>query len=190
MLLCSRAEAKAKGLKRYFTGRLCKHGHMAERLVVNMTCVTCNLNRVVAWQKAHPDNVARNQERWKARNPGLAAKRAADWYAANTERATVVRRKYRDANPAKYRYLSAKARTDKLLRTPAWLSEEDKWLIQEVYDVATQRTEMTGVEWHVDHILPLRGRDVSGLHVPHNLQVIPAVINLRKSNRSVLCRPL
>jgi len=41
MQVISRAEAKAKGLKRYFTGKPCKHGHVAERVVVNATCVEC-----------------------------------------------------------------------------------------------------------------------------------------------------
>ena len=41
MQIISRAEAKAKGLKRYFTGKPCKHGHVAERVVVNATCVEC-----------------------------------------------------------------------------------------------------------------------------------------------------
>jgi hypothetical protein len=41
MQIISRAEAKAKGLKRYFTGKPCKHGHVAERQVFNATCVEC-----------------------------------------------------------------------------------------------------------------------------------------------------
>jgi len=41
MQIISRAEAKAKGLKRYFTGKPCKHGHVAERQVFNATCVDC-----------------------------------------------------------------------------------------------------------------------------------------------------
>jgi 5-methylcytosine-specific restriction endonuclease McrA len=41
----------------------------------------------------------------------------------------------------------------------------------------------TGVQWHVDHIIPLQGKNVSGLHVPENLQVIQGSLNIKKGNR-------
>lgn len=41
MKIITRKEAKEKGLKRYFTGKACKNGHIAERLVCNKTCVEC-----------------------------------------------------------------------------------------------------------------------------------------------------
>ena len=187
MDVCSRSDAKKQGKTRYFTGNPCKHGHVVERLVSSNECVICNAAKVVAWQKAHPDRAAAKYARWKTKNPNLPAKRAAEWYANNTARAKVAQRRYRDNNPEKMRHLSAKARADKFRRTPIWLTDEDRWLIEEVYDLATQRNACTGVEWHVDHIIPLRGKYVSGLHVPDNLQVILAKDNLRKSNRSLTC---
>ena len=81
-------------------------------------------------------------------------------------------------------FRSARARQlDKAKRTPAWLTNEDKWFIEEIYDLAAKRTQATGVSWHVDHKLPLRGKTVSGLHVPMNLQVILGVENSRKGNK-------
>jgi hypothetical protein len=65
-------------------------------------------------------------------------------------------------------------------RTPPWA---DRAVIKEFYDAAKRKTKQTGTMHHVDHIIPLKGRLVSGLHVENNLQVIPAVTNISKSNR-------
>jgi hypothetical protein len=71
----------------------------------------------------------------------------------------------------------------KIKRTPAWLGEDDLWVIEQAYELAALRTKMFGFQWHVDHKIPLRGKRASGLHVPSNLQVIPGYENSRKSNR-------
>ena len=72
------------------------------------------------------------------------------------------------------------------MRTPKWLGIEELWLMKEAYKLAALRTKMFGFLWHVDHVIPLRGENVSGLHVPTNLQVIPAVENIRKKNSFVV----
>lgn len=71
----------------------------------------------------------------------------------------------------------------KIQACPSWLTKDEMFLISEAYELAALRTQMFGFPWHVDHIVPLRGKEVSGLHVPWNLQVIPGVENQRKSNR-------
>lgn len=76
----------------------------------------------------------------------------------------------------------AKRRARKLQATPLWLNEDDDFMFNEIYEMAKIRTEDTGVQHHVDHIVPLQGKNVSGLHVWWNLQLLPATENLRKSN--------
>lgn len=63
--------------------------------------------------------------------------------------------------------------------TPAWA---DLDAIQNFHRVAKIMETMTGEKWHVDHIYPLRGKLVCGLHVPENLRVVQAHINLAKYN--------
>lgn len=72
-----------------------------------------------------------------------------------------------------------KRHAKKLRATPSWA---DLDAIAQFYVQSQQITEDTGIRHHVDHIVPLQGRNVSGLHVPWNLQVIPAEDNMKKSN--------
>lgn len=65
---------------------------------------------------------------------------------------------------------------------PPWANQ---FFIREIYHLAKLRSAVTGVKWHVDHIVPLKGKRVSGLHVETNMRVIPAQLNLLKSNRLI-----
>lgn len=84
---------------------------------------------------------------------------------------------------AKRKYYYGIKRANKENRTPKWLSFEQKLDIECFYYKAMRYEEETGIKYHVDHIIPLNGKLVSGLHVPWNLQVIPAKDNLRKGNK-------
>lgn len=66
--------------------------------------------------------------------------------------------------------------------TPKWLTPEQKQAIADIYDHMRDCRAVTGEDYHVDHIIPLRGENVCGLHVPWNLQVLPAYVNISKSN--------
>jgi hypothetical protein len=141
--------------KRYFTGKPCPKGHVAERLKSNRTCIEC-LNIKKRQRGAREDIKAED------------LKRLNSWEKANPHRKLARTRKRQIA---------------KLKRTPKWLTPDDLFIIEEAYHLAKLRTETLGISYHVDHILPLQGKTVSGLHVPTNLQVIPAKLNLQKSNK-------
>ncbi len=68
------------------------------------------------------------------------------------------------------------------VRTPRWLTNEDRTEIKSFYTKAQELTDKTGIAYEVDHVIPLRGVNISGLHVPSNLQVITKEENLVKSN--------
>lgn len=91
--------------------------------------------------------------------------------------------KWAKANPARVIENTAKRQRALRDRIPKWLSETHRHEIDEIYRLAARRTQETGVEHDVDHIVPLRAKNVSGLHVPWNLQVITATENRRKGNR-------
>ena len=59
-------------------------------------------------------------------------------------------------------------------------------VIKEAHNVRKLRNACTGIEWHVDHVIPLKGVDVCGLHIWSNFAVIPKVENLRKGNKNSL----
>lgn len=103
----------------------------------------------------------------------------------NVEKIKNLQKNYREKNKDKMSAWSALRRCSCLQRTPKWLTKDDHWLIKEIYHLAKLRKEMFGFDWHVDHIIPLRAKNVSGLHVPNNLRVIPAKENLRKYNKFI-----
>jgi hypothetical protein len=138
-------------MKKYFTGRPCKNGHIAERWSANWTCVECTRAADIKRFK-HPERKLskRVNETVRRQRPDVKAVRRAEWMTW---------------------------RANRIKRTPPWANLD---AIKLVYLVAEQRTRLTGVEHHVDHFYPLNGKTVSGLHTSLNLRVIPATENLRK----------
>jgi hypothetical protein len=108
--------------------------------------------------------------------------RIRQWVASNFEKHRESSRLYAKNNPARVAAKVKLSRLGKSKRTPIWLTDDDKWLMEQAYELAALRTKTFGFEWHVDHVVPLHGKNVSGLHVPTNLQVIPAKQNRSKSN--------
>lgn len=80
---------------------------------------------------------------------------------------------------ARANHMTGSRRALQLERTPCWADLAD---IYKFYYQCEELTRSTGIQHHVDHIVPLLGRRVSGLHVAENLRVIPAIDNLRKGN--------
>lgn len=203
----ARSVALSNGLPRYVSDRPCKRGHLGERMTLTGTCIECRKIKSREKYAADPEKkiaeakarYAKNAESIKekrrkkyAENPEkelvISRVRAAEWRAANPDKVKAqkpLKQAYKRANPHKSAALCAKRRSAKMLRTPNWLSNDDLWMIEQAYELAALRKKATGVAWHVDHVVPLQGQDVSGLHVPWNLQVIPWRQNLSKGNRTI-----
>jgi hypothetical protein len=123
------------------------------------------------------------QRAYSAARPEESKLKSKLFYAKNPE----YYKQFRIKHPEKVNAKEVKRKTAKLHRTPIWLTEDDFWLIEQAYELAAKRTLMFGFSWHVDHVIPLQGKIVSGLHVPSNLQVIPASINTSKQNKFKVC---
>ncbi|MFZ4708219.1 MAG: hypothetical protein ACOYMH_00065 [Zwartia sp.] len=87
--------------------------------------------------------------------------------------------KYKKVNAAKVNAKNNNRRADKLLRTPKWANLLE---IESIYKECQKISKETGILHHVDHIVPLKGKIVSGLHWEDNLQIIPAKLNMQKNN--------
>lgn len=183
------AEARTLGLRHYFTGVPCKHGHISERTVTDRKCVVCGRIAVKNYLAANPE--VRSKHYVKNKEKILARKRSykAQWYVENRarllEKQKILGAAYKRNNPEKHCAAQAKRRASKLCATPNWLTEEQLAEINRKYELAKWCSNVTGAKYHVDHIVPLRGDDVCGLHVPWNLQVIQASENMSKGNRYV-----
>ena len=128
-------------------------------------CIACTNRANLAWNKAHPKNIVASNTKWRELNRAACSRIGSRWAKRFPDRvnANVTRRE-----------------AAKLKATPTWVN---KGIIDAMYTMAVAMTKLTGIKYHVDHIVPLRSKLVSGLHVERNLQIIPAAQNCRKSNR-------
>ncbi len=133
-------------------------------------------------------NCKRQQDRdYAAKNREKAKQRASKWYYDNKEYALQKNKVYsiewRKYNKDRHAAQENKRRALKLNATPKWLTGKQYKEIEAFYWLAKLQEELTDTKYHVDHIVPLKGKTVCGLHVPWNLQVLSAKDNLSKSNK-------
>ena len=194
-------EAKALGLKFYNTGKPCKHGHLSDRYTSTSICLECvkfaNVDRyknnqeaqLASWHKWHKTNKDTHNvrvKRWQAANKDKVKADAKAWAIANPEKIKAKALRHIKKHPDAYTARAVASVAKRAKRVPKWLTSDDRWVMQEAYNLAKLRTQMFGFVWEVDHIIPLRGAIVSGLHVPTNLQVLPKTENRSKRNHYFL----
>jgi hypothetical protein len=117
------------------------------------------------------------------KNRDMLLARQADWREKNRDLSRQAAKNWQKNNKPKVLASMSKRRSAKINRTPSWLTAEQLLRIESLYAESIKRRQETGLDWHVDHIIPLQGKLVSGLHVPENMQIILAQDNVRKGNR-------
>lgn len=202
--IISRPEARAAGLKRYFTGNPCPSGHVSERYVSTCACVECIVSKKALWNAANKDRIKEYSKEYSKNHP----EKSSSWRAANRERSRELSRSYgtrvaawKKVNRERYNARQVERRRERLKvdpvtirarelahvrkrqakwRMPSWANEA---AIRDIYVKAKQLSKESGEKLHVDHIVPLLGKDVCGLHVEDNLRIIDAHSNMSKNNR-------
>jgi hypothetical protein len=161
MLKNKRKDALLAGDMHYFTGKHCSHGHIEPRRTINGACIECEKIK----------NHTRYEQYYKpyvAKNKGKIRQISSKWQKNNKGKVNAVTAKYHAA---------------KIQRTLPWLSKAQFSEIKEFYVMAAELETIFPWKQCVDHIVPLQGKTVSGLHVPWNLQILPAKENISKGNR-------
>ena len=130
-------------------------------------CKSCKHESGKSWHSRNKERHAELTSRWYEQNKDQHLENSKNWYEQNKHRKlqTVTAREERLRNA-----------------TPTWVSNAE---LQEFYAEARRLTELTGIAFEVDHVIPVTNKKVSGLNVPQNLQVIPAYENRRKANKLV-----
>lgn len=144
-------------------------------------CKTCVAAYNKMYRAKNKERIAEGQRDNYLRNRDQALEEATERYWANRDALLAQKRKYYRLNKGA---ISQRVRERKQhvsgRATPPW-SKKD--LIEAYYMIARGMTEQTGIPHVVDHIVPLKGEDVCGLHVENNLQVLASTANDRKGNR-------
>ena len=112
-----------------------------------------------------------------------AAEYKQTWATKNRDRTKAAKDKWKQKHRDKHLEQNKTNKMIRAQRIPKWVDADERWLINEAYSLARLRSKLFGFKWHVDHIIPLRNKNVCGLHTIMNLQVIPANDNLCKSNK-------
>ena len=144
-------------------------------------------NQCKACRKTHADltkeKKAKKDKEWYERNKEKQRAKVREYRQNNLEVCKERNRRYKKNNKGLINYLTSLKKKKVKQATPSWA---DKEKIKQIYLISAQKTKETGIQYHVDHIIPIKGELVSGLHVPENLQVITATENLKKNNKYLI----
>jgi hypothetical protein len=177
--IISRKEAIQQGLKYYFTGKPCKHGHITKRILHNGTCSRCAIIRCVEWNK-QKEITTQYMKHWHENHIEQVNQTTRRYYHDNKEQKLESNNQYRKDNTHKVNACVGKRRATRVLATPSWY-EQDK--IEFLFLKAREWSEILGCKIQVDHIIPLTNKKVCGLHCFDNLQLLERSINIKKSNK-------
>lgn len=150
-----------KGLEEFHIHKACKLGRRYE-------CKACVSKRQKQYSLNNPNKIRERYLRFKRNHPDRIREQHRASYT-----------KWAKNNPGVVNARNNLRYSRKLNATPKWANEES---IKQIYIKCAEITKETGIKHNVDHIIPLQGELVSGLHVENNLRIISAIENAKKHN--------
>lgn len=211
--IITRAQAKAAGLTRYFSGKVCPRGHIAERFVCSYNCVECHEDwkrenpdkyraAIKGWEEANADYYRANRKAYREANRERRQAVCAAWREANKDRVLSVNRAYHKANPElvarvkaewaeknaeheleRKRLLTAKRRAQKRGSVGSYTADQ----IQDLLGAQKCRCANCLVSirdgYHIDHVTPLAR---GGSNDIRNIQLLCGLCNRRKGAKDPL----
>ena len=177
----TRAEAKRLGATHYFTGKPCVRGHIAPRRTKG-SCTECDRedwpkHNAVRREKPESEASKASKRRYYEKNREKIIARA---LARPAEVLSEYRKRRKEKNPDIYQVAVNTRRRRVREATPRCLSAADRKKIRDIYMYARLMSTTSTERYVVDHILPIKGKNYSGLHVPWNLRVMTHTTNCSK----------
>lgn len=188
-------EAKAKGLKRYFTGKRCKYDHVSERMVSNCCCIECAYARTAEWASKNPELKKKFRDEWNERNPSYRAEWARNnpdshriaarkWYEKDIPARRKKATEWQKANPEKVRAncrnriaLKKKAKGTHTADQVLKMLKKQNWIC---VALGCNRSIRKTENRHIDHIMPLI---LGGSNDISNLQGLCGPCNCSKNKK-------
>jgi G3E family GTPase len=144
------------------------------------SCKACSKKESSEHQKNTKSQQAKRQRDWRAKNFDKWQAYTQSYYEQNKDRIKEYTTTWNKQNRPRLNALMAKRKARELQALPNWADLE---AIKTEYLLAKWCSKVTGIQYEVDHIIPLQGKKVCGLHTANNLQVIPMSDNRKKSNQ-------
>ena len=142
------------------------------------TCKRCKKE----YNTLNKDKLNLANKKYKSNNPGVGKETTAEWRKNNSTKLVEYSERWRKKNRIRSNVISASRKRRLREATPKWVGKQELDRIHMLYTISSWITNNIGIEMHVDHKIPLQGKNVSGFHCLSNLQIITAKDNLKKSN--------
>jgi hypothetical protein len=140
---------------------------------------------MLSYREEKKEHIKNYNKEYKNKNSESIKSRQKEYRKNNKEFIVRLNKEWIENNRGAKNAHTNKRKALELKATPKWLTESDWVHIKAKYQLAAMFNKHAGEKWHVDHVFPLQGKEVCGLHVPNNLRVIPWLENVKKGNKLI-----